>query len=171
MFTRAAALAAIALAATAGATLGAASWAQPMPRDQWWEKLTVTVPASGEARCVFSSSREASKACAIAGPASLLSAAAPENGQTTTITFERRFNAGAEADTSIAAGDMLLGGQVMHLSLDRDGRVAGCRVIEKAEGMDSDYGCAEAKAERFEAGKDGEARLTILIYAHNEEVV
>lgn len=172
MFSRAAAIAAIALSATTGATLGARSWASSMPAGKWWEKVTVTVPAAGDAKCTFTSSRGAAKECAVDADAAALADAAPENGATTTITFERRFSpAGAKADTAIGAGEMLLGGQVMKLAIGHDGKVAGCTVIEKAEGMDSDYGCAEAAGELFPAGRAGDALLTVLIYAHSEQVV
>jgi hypothetical protein len=177
MFSRAPAsafaLAAIGLSATLGATLGAASWASPLPSGNWWEKVTVTVPAGGEASCTFTSSREAAKECALEGPAAALAGAGPEKGSTTTITFERRFDAaGADADIAIGAGDMLLGGQVMRLAIGDDGKVSGCKVIEKAaDGMEPDYGCDDAAAEIFAVGQSGDALLTILIYAHNEQVV
>lgn len=172
MFTRPAAIAALILSAATGATLGAASHATPLPHGNWWEKVVVTVPAGGEARCTFSSSREAAKACAVEANAAALADAAPDKGSTTTITFERRFTAGRDADTAIGAGEMLLGGQVMKLAIGSDGKVAGCAVIEKAEaGMEPDYGCDDAKAELFSAGSSGEALLTVLIYAHNEQVV
>lgn len=165
MFTRAAAFAALALSAGIAA-------AAPLPSGKWWEKVIVTVPASGQASCLFTSSRGAAKSCAVDAPAAALADAAPDSGETTTITFERRFTpAGATADTEIGAGEMLLGGQVMKLAIRGDGKVAGCKVIEKADGMDSDYGCADAAAEIFPAGRGGEALLTVLIYAHREEVV
>jgi hypothetical protein len=163
MFSRALALALIALPAAAAAA--------PLPSHQWWEKVTVTVPAGGDAQCVFSSSREASKTCEVEAEAGALAGAVPDKGQTTTITFERRFApAAASADARIGAGDMLLGGQVMKLAIGADGTVAGCKVVEQAEGMETDYGCAEAAAERFAAGAEREGYLTILIYAHSEEI-
>ena len=107
------------------------------------------------------------------GPPRRWPAPGPEKGSTTTITFERRFDAaGADADIAIGAGDMLLGGQVMRLAIGDDGKVSGCKVIEKAaDGMEPDYGCDDAASEIFAAGQSGDALLTILIYAHNEEVV
>ncbi|MEO6433431.1 MAG: hypothetical protein ABIO29_05595, partial [Sphingomicrobium sp.] len=111
MLSRPAACAALALSAIVGASMGAASWANSAPASNWWEKVTVTVPAAGQAMCHFTSSREASKACAVDADAAALADAAPENGATTTITFERRFAAaGAAVDTDIGAGEMLLGG-------------------------------------------------------------
>jgi hypothetical protein len=59
----------------------------------------------------------------------------------------------------------------MKLAIGADGTVAGCKVVEQAEGMETDYGCAEATAERFAAGAAREGYLTILIYAHSEEIV
>lgn len=146
--------------------------AAPLPTAHWWEKVTVTVAGKGaEPSCTFTSSREAAKACDVEAPAGALASAAPDSGQKMQITFERRFAPGAStADTDIAAGEMLLGGQVMKLAIDTDGKVASCAVVERSGEMATDYGCAEARAERFSAGEGREGLLTILVYAHQEQV-
>ena len=152
----------------------AATAATPLPHAQWWEKVTVTVPAAGaEPKCTFTSSREGAKSCDIDASPAALAEAAPDKGQTTTITFERRFEPGAGEATKadIGPGEMLLGGQVMKIAIAADGKVTGCQVVEKADGgMEPDYGCKEATAEKFTAGRAGEGYLSILIYAHSEQV-
>jgi len=151
----------------------AAIAATPLPHSNWWEKVTVTVPAAGaEPKCTFTSSREGAKACAVDASPAALAEAAPDKGQTTTITFERRFQPGADeaSKADIGPGEMLLGGQVMKIAIAADGKVASCQVAEKADGMEPDYGCKDAAAERFAAGEAGEGFLSILIYAHSEQV-
>lgn len=172
MKTRTAALAATALSAAIGAALGVAANASPPRTGNWWEKVTVVVPAGGEASCTFTSSREgAGKQCDVDAPAAALADAAPDPGQTTTITFERRFAlAGGDADTGIGAGEMLLGGQVMKLAIGNDGKVASCKIVERADGMEPDYGCAEVAGEHFAESRNSEGLLTVLIYAHSEQL-
>jgi hypothetical protein len=77
----------------------------------------------------------------------------------------------------VQAGDTLLGSQVMALAIDGAGAVKGCQIVSKSGSMTPDYGCEEAKAERFEAnaGQSAEQSLqgymTILVYGHDEHVV
>ena len=96
----------------------------------------------------------------------------------TSITFERRFSPSAKPDTGdVKAGDTLLGGQVMALAIDAHGAVRGCHVVAAAGDLTPDYGCDEAKAERFEASAARssatparEGYLTVLVYGHSEHV-
>lgn len=140
----------------------------------WWEKLVVTVGDEGETRaCQYETSidpgkREPCEVEGTAGPA----ASVPE--QFTRITFERRYSPAANlADGEVAAGDSLIGKSVMALAIGNDGRVMGCKVVATG-GTKPDYGCEEARAEKFEASVGAAAvatrvaTLTILVYAHEE---
>ena len=75
------------------------------------------------------------------------------------------------------AGNMLLGQQVMSLSIGAKGAVDGCQVVASSGDMKPTYGCKEASAEKFQAGvRTGEpasrqAYMTILVYGHSEHVV
>ena len=145
----------------------------------WWEKLVLTVGDEGEAQsCRYETSLEpgATKECNVVDESGPVQAKAAMPEQMTRITFERRFSPVASlADSEVAAGDTLLGKSVMALAIDKDGRVRGCKVVATG-GTQPDYSCAEAAAEKFEASAttDGKplrvATLTILVYAHKEQV-
>jgi hypothetical protein len=166
------------LAATA-----AASTATPptlVANTPWWEKITVTVNDDGNAHgCEYQTSLAgAAQSCDVSGDSKALAAGAGgPKGAYTRITFERRFSPGSAPDTGkLHAGDTLLGGQVMALAIDGSGAVNGCRVVAKSGGMTPDYGCAEARAEKFEtsarsAVPSTQGYLTILVYGHSEQLV
>ena len=141
----------------------------------WWEKLVVTV-GSGETQCLYHSSLApgASQACDVEGEA-MAKAGPSEAGKATEITFERRFTPGPVPDGgAVSAGDTLLGKSVIALAIAADGRVRGCKLIGRSGDMVPDYGCEEAKAERFQTAVAQSrepqriATMTILVYAHEE---
>lgn len=143
--------------------------------EPWWEKVTVTVPPAGSnTSCTFtSSSASAPEQCDVANQNLIADDERGGTDELTTITFERRFAPGVtEPDNQqLAAGETLLGGQVLKLAIDGSGRVSGCSVVAKAGDMEPDYGCQDASAEKFAAsasrtGKTG--FMTVLVYAHKE---
>lgn len=143
----------------------------------WWEKVTVTVPPGGEApKCTFTSSNGGTEDCDVETDGKALADAGPDQGQLTKITFERRFDPGATAPDNppLSGGETLLGGQVLKLAIDGTGKVASCHVVAKAGDMEPDYGCKDAAAERFAAAAGTSATrggyMTVLVYAHNEQV-
>ncbi len=148
----------------------------------WWEKVTVMVAPDGNPKScsyVSSSKPQTATACEVSG--STGDAGAGPGGskdEYTRITFERRFNPGGRPDSEVGAGDTLLGSQVLALAIDRAGAVKGCQIVSKSGTMTPDYGCDEARAERFEASVAGSADdqslqgfMTILVYGHDEHVV
>ncbi len=179
MIARLFALSAIAASSIAAASAIPApkfSASADLPSSKWWEKVTVTVASEDQQpTCTFSSSHEAAKACSIdAGPGAL-AGAGPEKGQMTKIVFERRFEPGATEPRAaeLAAGEMLLGGQVLKLAIDAAGKVEQCKVVATAGDLKPEYGCTEAARERFTAGASAPAPsgfMTVLIYAHSEQV-
>jgi hypothetical protein len=76
----------------------------------------------------------------------------------------------------VQTGDTLLGSEVMALAIDAHGTVKGCKVDAASCDMMLDYGCTQAKAERFQASATRgdaahrEGYMTVLIYAHPEHV-
>lgn len=147
-----------------------------LPNEKWWEKVTVTV-ASEDSKpgCTFSSSHQAAQACDVEHSAGALAGAGPEKGQLTKVVFERRFDPGAvqPQETELAAGEMLLGGQVLKLAIDHQGNVSACDAVATAGDLKPEYGCAQAAQERFAGGADAAAQsgfMTVLIYAHSEQV-
>jgi hypothetical protein len=150
----------------------------------WWERVTVTVTDDGNARsCQYESSLGAGKSqdCSVVDQASVTKSSSSPSAkdQYTRITFERRFSPGAKPATpSLKPGELLLGGQVMALAIDRKGTVEHCQVVSTSGSVTPQYGCDEASAERFEARaatvKEAAARegfMTILVYGHSEHVV
>jgi len=163
-------------AAGAGAAVNSSA---ALPNEKWWEKVTVTVASEDAAPgCTFSSSHEAEQSCDVAGEAGALAGVGPEKGQLTKVVFERRFDPGAvqPEKAELAAGEMLLGGQVLKLKIDTNGKVSACAVVATAGELKPDYGCAQAAEERFAAGADAakaaalSGYMTVLIYAHSEQV-
>lgn len=174
MIARLSALSIIAASSIAATTAPSASGA--LPSIKWWEKVTVTVASEDQQpTCTFSSSHEAAKACSIdAGPGAL-AGAGPEQGRMTKIIFERRFDPGAvePGHAELAAGEMLLGGQVLKLAIDGHGKVAGCAIVSTAGDLKPEYGCDQAASESFTASAAAPATsgyMTVLIYAHSEQV-
>ena len=159
--------------------------ATQLPAAPWWERITVTVDGNGDSSgCLYtSSSGERSNDCTVDASAASDDSATGEHSavardQVTRITFERRFTPGAltAADASLQTGDTLIGREVMALAIDRRGSVKTCKVVSTTGEMTLSYGCAEARAEKFQAsmrrGETAERQgfMTVLIYAHPEHV-
>jgi hypothetical protein len=95
----------------------------------------------------------------------------------TRLTFERRFTPGPQSEPQLPVGDTLLGQQVMALAIGSKGTVEGCEVVAASGDVRPDYGCAEAKAEKFQASAHTgptatkQAYMTIIVYGHSEHVV
>jgi len=167
------------------ASAGAAAAALTQPSDAlvstapWWEKLVVTVGAGGEPACIYQSSLApgASQECDVQGD-TLADAAESDGGAATatSITFERRFSPGRSPElTPVQAGDTLLSKAVIALAIGKDGTVAGCKVVATSGDSAPNYGCKEARAERFKTSAPATsdeglraATMTILVYAHEE---
>lgn len=168
------------LAALALASGTTAAPSNQLPADPWWERITVTLGGDGQSNaCEYtSSSGEHSNDCTIGGADASSAAGSSHRQALTRITFERRFSPGAmpTATSDVQAGDTLLGREVMALAIDPRGSVKDCKVVATSGQMMVDYGCAEAQAERFQAGAardSGAARqgyMTVLVYAHEEHV-
>ena len=154
-----------------------------MPTAPWWEKITMTLDAEGTERsCNYESSVSPAEdgACDTETTAPTKAAVGVDApaGVYTKLTFERRFNPGAQPDLGkLQPGDTLLGGQVIALSIDGTGAVKGCRVVVSSGEMMPTYGCKEAQDEKFEVRKHGasanathEGFMTILVYGHMEQL-
>jgi len=148
--------------------------------DNWWEKITVTMNHDGQAQaCRYETSAASADAkdCTVVGASS--AAATSAKDQYATITFERRFSPGGAPpmESAMAAGDKLLGRQVMALAIDGAGKVSGCKVIAESGDTGLTYGCDDVAAERFQTGASATAAdqrqgfMTILVYGHTEHVV
>ena len=98
-------------------------------------------------------------------------------GGYTRITFERRFSPGPQGEAQVPVGDTMLGQQVMALAIGSKGTVEGCEIVATSGDMRPDYGCAEAKAEKFQASAHTgaaatkQAYMTIIVFGHSEHVV
>src|SRR5690349_4594461 len=96
-------------------------------------------------------------------------------GLFTKLTFERRFSPGDRPEPGrLQPGDELVGRQVIYLTIDGEGAVKGCKVID-VSGEVPDYGCKEAQTEKFNVSFDRasaatrQAFMTILVYGHTEQ--
>lgn len=178
-------LAALVLASTSSMTgsMSPAVSGSQLPAAPWWERITVTMSGDGQSRgCLYTSSRGAqSSDCTLEAAADTSASgehSASASDQVTRITFERRFTPGAitPAAAEVQAGDTLLGREVMALAIDGRGSVRSCKVVAASGEMMVDYGCAEARAERFQASASRtepaqrQGYMTVLIYAHPEHV-
>lgn len=180
------ALAALALASATAATAGTSTdiLNSKVP---WWEKVTVTMTGDGEPQsCSYESSLRGSdpNACdvksdapaATASPSKSASSGGSKSG-ITRITFERQFLPGLTqpGEASMTPGDTLLARQVLALHIDPAGAVKGCQVVAKSGDMTPEYGCDDAKTERFEANSKAASTqrqgfMTVLVYGHEEHV-
>jgi hypothetical protein len=152
----------------------------------WWEKVTVTMTDDGQAQsCKYQSSWQPNAAhdCTVTGGQA---ATAKTNGpsstkdQVTRITFERRFSPNVKPEmASLQPGEVLLSGQMMALAIDGQGAVKNCQVVATSGSVTPQYGCSDARAERFEASAgaaraqagEREGYMTVLVYGHSEHVV
>jgi len=160
------------LASAAEAATGVLEAALP-----WWEKITVTVDDKGtQQSCRYETSDAGSAACDKAMAESISPGGKGTQGIFKKVTFERRFSPGGQLDAGkLQPGDMLLGRQVMFLTIDAKGAIASCKVVATAGDAPPDYGCEEARKEQFraEANADGTARqafMTVLAYGHTESI-
>jgi hypothetical protein len=163
------ALAALVLAASTATPSSALTTASP-----WWEKVTFTISGDGSHQsCQYQTSLASDAATCDAGDSPLKSASG-EKGVYTKITIERRFNPGQPNDFKLETGDTLLGGQVMSLGIDGAGKVRTCEIVNMSGDVTPAYGCAEARAERFQASVGRTAPelrhgfMTVLVYGHEE---
>jgi hypothetical protein len=147
----------------------------------WWEKITKTIDEDGTERsCKYetSLSPQSAEACEAEGfGRTKARAAGGPMGLTSKLTFERRFSPGGRLDAGrLQPGDKLLTRHVMFLTIDPAGAVQSCRVVAAVGDLASDYGCAEAKAERFQARASNmseatrQAFMTVLVYGHTEQI-
>ena len=168
-----------ALALAASATTASPALVSKAP---WWEKVTVTIAADGQAQsCRYESNMRnaASESCQVEGSATAASSVGNAKDSYTRITFERRFSPGSQPDSgALQTGDTLLGRQVLALAIDGGGAVKGCTVVASSGSVTPAYGCADASAERFEAAAKQSAEvaptrgfMTVLVYGHEEHVV
>jgi hypothetical protein len=149
----------------------------------WWERVTVTINGDGEAHsCRFESSLKPNEeqGCDVTSPSSSAPSKLGNSGskaEFTRLTFERRFTPGPQSEPQLPVGDTLLGQQVMALAIGSKGTVEGCEVVAASGDVRPDYGCAEAKAEKFQASAHTgptatkQAYMTIIVYGHSEHVV
>lgn len=143
----------------------------------WWEKITVTVDDQGEQQsCRYETSAAGAQACEPAMAASIGTSGKSAAGLYKKVTFERRFSPGAKLDAgTLQPGDTLLGRQVMYLTIDATGAIETCKVVETSGEARPDYGCEEAKREKFSAGGNADAAarqafMTVLAYGHTEQI-
>ena len=142
----------------------------------WWEKITVTVDDKGtQQSCRYETSTAGSAAC----DKEIADSIRPGkgiHGQFKKVTFERRFSPGGQLDAGkLQPGDMLLGRQVMFLTIDAKGAIQSCKVVASSGDAPPDYGCNEAKQEQFKAeanadATDRQAFMTVLAYGHLEQI-
>jgi hypothetical protein len=175
-------LAALALASATAATAGTTSSADTLKSNvPWWEKVTVTMTGDGQpASCSYESSLRSMdpSACDVKSEASATSdSKAGSKSELTRITFERQFLPGMTepGETSMTPGDTLLARQVLAIHIDPAGVVKGCQVVARSGDLTPEYGCDEAKTERFEPNSKAAAThrqgfMTVLVYGHEEHV-
>lgn len=149
----------------------------------WWERVTVTINGDGEAHsCRFESSLkpDTNQGCDVTNTSSSAPSKLGNSGskaEYTRITFERRFSPNPQGEAQVPVGDTMLGQQVMALAIGSKGTVEGCEIVATSGDMRPDYGCAEAKAEKFQASAHTgaaatkQAYMTIIVYGHSEHVV
>jgi len=141
----------------------------------WWEKITVTVDDKGtQQSCRYETSTAGSAACDKEIADSIRPGKGMQ-GQFKKVTFERRFSPGGRLDAGkLQPGDMLLGRQVMFLTIDANGAIQSCKVVATSGDAPPDYGCEEARKEQFKAeasaGAERQAFMTVLAYGHLESI-
>ena len=150
----------------------------------WWEKVTVTMTCDGEPQsCSYESSLKGSdsNACDVKSDATATSASsrssASSKSELTRITFERQFIPGPTqpGESSMTPGDTLLARQVLAIDIDPAGIVKGCQVVAQSGDLTPEYGCDDAKTEKFEPNSKAAANqrqgfMTVLVYGHEEQL-
>ena len=152
----------------------------------WWERITVTISGDGKPQaCKYESSVKPAHSCDVVGSeaaeatSSSTSASSSAKAEYTRITFERRFQPGAQPKADdLQPGETLLGGQVMALGIDPHGLVKACKIVSESGSMKPEYGGEQAKTEHFEASAatpraaaEREGYMTVVVYGHSEHVV
>ena len=171
-----------AIAALALASASTQSPATLTSTAPWWERVTILVADDGQAKsCRFESSLEpkGGKDCTVDATQASTAKGSGAKDQFTRLTFERRFTPGAKPDLDkLQPGETMLGGRLMALAIDAKGAVENCRIVATSGSVAPQYGCADLKAERFEASVGGgtsteprEAYMSIVVYGHSEHVV
>ena len=142
----------------------------------WWEKITVTVDDKGtQQSCRYETSDAGSAPCDKEIADSIRPGKGMQ-GQFKKVTFERRFSPGGQLDAGkLQPGDMLLGRQVMFLTIGANGTIQSCKVVASSGDAPPDYGCEEAKREQFKAEANAgpasrQAFMTVLAYGHLEQI-
>lgn len=170
------------LAALAVAAATATQSPALMSSAPWWERVTVTLSGDGNAHsCTYETSLRAAaaNACEVSGGGKAFAASSKGSGskeEITRITFERKFVPGVATpgNASLQPGDTLLGQQVMALAIDGAGAVQACKIVARTGDMTPEYGCDEAKTEKFEASAASEQHrlgfMTVAVYGHEEHV-
>lgn len=150
----------------------------------WWEKVTVTMTGDGEPQsCSYESSLKGSdsNACDVKSDATATTASsrssASSKSELTRITFERQFIPGPTqpGESSMTPGDTLLARQVLAIDIDPAGLVKGCQVVAQSGDLTPEYGCDDAKTEKFEPNSKAAANqrqgfMTVLVYGHEEQL-
>ena len=177
------AFAAIAFASASASALASASSSTALNSTAaWWERVSVLVADDGHAQsCRYESSLQpnAKQDCSVASGTAAQATHAGAKDQFTRITFERRFTPGAKPEMQLQPGETLLGGRLMSLAIDAKGAVENCEVVATSGSVAPEYGCADLKAERFEASAGGTGAsvparsgyMSIIVYGHSEHVV
>jgi len=142
----------------------------------WWEKITVSVDDKGtQQSCRYETSDAGSAPCDKEIADSIRPGKGMQ-GQFKKVTFERRFSPGGRLDAGkLQPGDMLLGRQVMFLTIGANGTIQSCKVVASSGDAPPDYGCEEAKREQFKAEANAgpasrQAFMTVLAYGHLEQI-
>ena len=103
----------------------------------WWEKVTVTLERRRQARSLPLRNQPQARRGRLRRRVQRRRRWRPRRpsrkGEVTRITFERRFTPGAApAKAALAAGDTLLGGEMMALAIDPHGAVKDCKVVARS---------------------------------------
>lgn len=144
----------------------------------WWEKFTFTMTDDGtQQSCSYRTSLSAAgkQTCGDDDSPTQMEHKASAGGSYTKITVERRFTPSSRPDPfAVQTGDTLLGGQVLALAIDKAGAVQACEVVGAQGDLTPPYGCADAKAEKFDASAGRStaalrhAYMTVFVYGHEE---
>ena len=132
--------------------------------------------------CRYESSLQptAKQDCSVTSGTAAQATHAGAKDQFTRITFERRFTPGAKPDLDkLQPGETMLGGRLMSLAINANGAVENCEVVATSGSVAPEYGCADLKAERFEASAGGTSAsvparsgyMSIIVYGHSEHIV
>ena len=143
----------------------------------WWERITVTVDDKGKQQsCRYETNWSGAEVCDPEMASSIDAGVKSPSGVFSKVTFERRFSPGGQLDAGrLHPGDTLLGRQVMFLTIDARGSIESCKVVATSGDAPPDYGCEEARKDRFQAQASAgpaarQAFMTVLAYGHSEHL-